>query len=116
MIADGVITIRFGPWERFFTGHARYALPVAAVRQAVSTDRPLSVPRGPRRGLLVSGHTKIGVWGIYRGPRQLVSVNRRLPGLHLLLDRSISGGEIDEVVVSVSDADRLVHAIRAVSA
>jgi hypothetical protein len=116
MIADGVITISFGPWERFFTGHARYTLPVTAVRQAVATDRPLRVPRGPRRGLTVSGHTKIGVWGIYGGPRQLVSANRRLPGLHLLLDRPSSGGEFDEVVISVSDADHLVQAIRAVGA
>ncbi|MFC4009992.1 hypothetical protein ACFOY2_22380 [Nonomuraea purpurea] len=116
IINDGSIILRFGSWERFFAGRARHTIPLAAVRQAITTDEPLRVPRGARRGLTVSGHTKIGVWGLYGGPRQLVAVNRHLPGLHLLLDRASSGGEFDEVVVSVPDADQLVEAIRAVAA
>ncbi|MET8340138.1 immune inhibitor A domain-containing protein [Streptosporangium canum] len=59
-----------------------------AVRQAVVTDQPLRIPRGARKGLTVSGHTKIGIWGIYGGPRQLVSANRNLPGpLHNRIPR-----------------------------
>ncbi|WP_020576739.1 hypothetical protein [Actinopolymorpha alba] len=114
MVADGLITIEFGPWERLFAGRARHTIPLTAVRRVAATDRPLRVPRGARRGLTVSGHTKIGVWGLYGGPRQLVSVNRNLPGLHLLLDRASSGGEFDEVVVSVSNVDHLVQVIGAV--
>ncbi|MGW4791546.1 hypothetical protein ACWEPC_03880 [Nonomuraea sp. NPDC004297] len=114
MITDGSIVIEFGPWERFFAGRARHTVPMAAVRQATVTDHPLRVPRGARKGLTVSGLTKIGVWGVMGGPRQLVSVHRDLPGVHLLLDRGSSGGEFDEVVVSAPDADRLVQAIRAV--
>ncbi|MFI6799499.1 hypothetical protein [Streptosporangium canum] len=112
MITSGLITIEFGAWERIFTGRARHTIPLSAVRQAVVTDQPLRVPHGSRRGLTVSGHTKIGVWGIYGGPRQLVSANRNLPGVHLLLDRASSGGEFDEVVLSIPDAGRFVEAIR----
>lgn len=115
-ITEGLITIEFGPWERFFAGRTQHAIPLTAVRRAVATDRPLRVPRGARRGLAVSGHTKIGVWGLVRGPRQLVAVNRNRPGLHLLLDRAGSGGEFDEVVVSVPDVDRLVKDIRGAAA
>ncbi|GAA2820976.1 hypothetical protein [Nonomuraea rubra] len=115
MITDGSITIEFGLWDRLFTGRARHAIPVAAIRQATVTEHPLRVPRGGRKGLTVSGHTKIGVWGLLGGPRQLVSVNRNLPGVHLLLDRRSSGGEFDEIVISTPDADRLVEAIRAVA-
>ncbi|NUR87267.1 MAG: hypothetical protein HOY71_24550, partial [Nonomuraea sp.] len=70
-----VISIEFGPWERLFAGRARHDIPRSAVRQATATASPLRVPRGARRGLTVSGHTKIGVWGLYGGARQLVSVN-----------------------------------------
>lgn len=115
-ITKGLITIEFGPWERFFIGRARHTIPLTAVRQAVATDQPLRVPRGTRRGLTVSGHTKIGVWGLVKGPRQLVAVNRNQPGLHLLLDRESSGVEFDEVVVSVPSADRLVKDIKGVAA
>ncbi|MEU0569388.1 hypothetical protein ABZ297_28985 [Nonomuraea sp. NPDC005983] len=111
-----MITIEFGPWERLFTGRARHTVPLTAVRQAAATGQPLRVPRGPRKGLTVSGHTKIGVWGVFGGPRQLVAVHRHLPGLHLLLDRASSGDEFDEVVVSVPDAERLAEAVRAVVA
>ncbi len=112
MITSGSITIEFGAWERIFTGRARHTIPLPAVRQAVVTDQPLRIPHGARKGLTVSGHTKIGVWGIYGGPRQLVSANRNLPGVHLLLDRASSGGEFDEVVLSIPDAARFVEAIR----
>ncbi|MFF0311360.1 hypothetical protein ACFYSC_28345 [Streptosporangium sp. NPDC004379] len=116
MITDRSITIEFGPWERLFTGRARHTIPVTAVRRASATDHPLRVPRGARKGLTVSGHTKIGTWGLFGGPRQLVSVSRRLPGVHLLLDRGSSGGEFDEVVISAPDAAHLAETIRAVAA
>ena len=111
-IANGSITIDFGPWERLLTGRARHVIPLSAVRRAAVTDTPVRVPRGARKGLTVSGYTKIGVWGLYGGTRQLVSVNRNLPGLHLELDRSKTDSDFDEVVVSVSDATRLLDAIR----
>lgn len=116
MITDGLITIEFGPWERIFTGRSQHVIPVHAVRQAVVSDQPLRIARGGRKGLTVSGYTKIGVWGLFGGPRQLVAANRAQPGVHLILDRASSGGEFDEVVVSVPDADRLVEAIRRVAA
>ncbi|GII60901.1 hypothetical protein Skr01_09860 [Sphaerisporangium krabiense] len=115
MITDGSIAIEFGPWERIFTGRSRHTIPLRAVRRAAVTDRPLRVARGARRGLTVSGHTKIGVWGLFGGPRQLVAADRHRPGVHLVLDRDGSGGEFDEVVVSVPDAARLVETIRRVA-
>ncbi|MEO3796629.1 hypothetical protein ABGB14_41075 [Nonomuraea sp. B10E15] len=116
MITDGLITIEFGRWERMFTGRSRQLIPAHAVRQAVVTHQPLRVARGARKGLAVSGHTKIGVWGLFGGPRQLVAANRDQSGAHLILDRASSGGEFDEVVLSVPDAGRLVEEIRRVAA
>lgn len=116
MIVDGLIAIEFGRWERIFTGRSRHTIPLKAVRQAVVAHEPLRIARGARRGLTVSGHTKIGVWGLAGGPRQLVAAHRNQLGAHLILDRVSSGGEFDEVVVSVPDAERLVEAIRRVVA
>ncbi|MEV5893515.1 hypothetical protein [Nonomuraea fuscirosea] len=115
MINDSLIAIEFGLWERMFAGRSRHVVPAHAVRQALVTPRPLSVARGARKGLAVSGHAKIGVWGLFGGPRQLVAATRDQPGVHLILDRARSGGEFDEIVLSVPDADRLVAAIRRVA-
>ncbi|WP_327092354.1 hypothetical protein OIE66_17415 [Nonomuraea sp. NBC_01738] len=116
MITDGLITIEFGLWERLFLGRSRHTIPLYAVRQAVVTERPLRLARGARKGLTVSGYTKIGIWGVLGGPRQLVAAYRNQPGAHLVLDRASSGGDFDEVLVSLPDPDRLVEAIRRVAA
>ncbi|MGW4410189.1 hypothetical protein ACWEJ6_39565 [Nonomuraea sp. NPDC004702] len=112
-VDEGQVTIEFGRWERLLTGHGRYACPVASVREVRVAGEPLRVPRGARKGLSVAGHVKIGVWGLFGGRRQLVSVTGATPAVHLLLDRAASGGEFDEVVVSVSGAGRAAAAIRA---
>nr|WP_258545250.1 hypothetical protein [Micromonospora provocatoris] len=59
----------------------------------------------------MSGFAKIGVWGIFGGPRQLVAARRGQPGLHLVLDRAAAGGEFDEVVVSDPAAAGLAETI-----
>ncbi|MFF4196867.1 hypothetical protein [Nonomuraea sp. NPDC001831] len=112
-VGEGMVVIEFGRWERFLTGHGRYTLPLASVREARVADDPLRVPRGARKGLSVAGHVKIGVWGLFGGRRQLVSVTGDTPAVHLLLDRAASGGEFDEVVVSVPDAGGVAAAVRA---
>ncbi|MEU5868853.1 MULTISPECIES: hypothetical protein [unclassified Nonomuraea] len=114
MVNEGLVTIVFGPWERFLTGHGRYTFPLASVREVRVAGEPLRVPRGARKGLSVAGHVKIGVWGLFGGRRQLVSVTRDTPAVHLLLDRAGAGGEFDEVVVSVPDAGRVAAAVQAV--
>ncbi|MEU8181459.1 hypothetical protein AB0B85_23195 [Micromonospora sp. NPDC049044] len=111
MVTNDVIDIRFTGWERVWVGREQFALPLTAVRQIALVDNPLRLARGARRGYVVSGFAKIGVWGLYGGPRQLVAVRRAEPGLHLVLDRAAAGGEFDEVVLSGPAAPGLVETI-----
>jgi hypothetical protein len=62
-------------------------------------------------GLLVSGVVKVGIWGLGTGIRQLVSVRRRVPGLRITLDRTVSGGRFDELLISTKDAGRVAEEI-----
>ncbi|GGQ45672.1 hypothetical protein BKA00_001844 [Actinomadura coerulea] len=105
------VAIAFSTWERIWTRRAEVSVPLAAIDRAACVDAPLRVARGGHRGLLVSGYTKIGVWGVLRGPRQLVSVRRR-PALHLTLNRGVTGDRFDEIVLSHPDAARLTQRIR----
>ncbi|MEU5988148.1 hypothetical protein ABZ806_04130 [Spirillospora sp. NPDC047418] len=112
-ITGNSVDIEFDAWERLWTRRARVAVPLAAITRAARVDAPLRAARGSRRGLAVSGFAKIGVWGLVRGPRLLVSARRARPGLRLTLDRAISGDEFDGIVLSHPDAARLADRIRA---
>src|SRR6185312_2897007 len=111
MVTNDVIDIRFTGWERVWVGREQFALPLTAVRHVALVDNPLRLARGARRGYVVSGFAKIGVWGLYGGPRQLVAARRAEPGLHLVLDRASAGGEFDQVVLSSPAAPGLVETI-----
>ncbi|PZG21275.1 hypothetical protein C1I95_07900 [Micromonospora craterilacus] len=110
-VTSDVIDIRFTGWERIWIGREQFVLRLKAVRHAAPVDNPLRLARGARRGYVVSGFAKVGVWGLYGGPRQLVTARRGEPGLHLVLDRAAAGGEFDEVVLSSPDAPALAAAI-----
>ncbi|HET8588075.1 MAG TPA: hypothetical protein VFM01_00465 [Nakamurella sp.] len=112
-IAENSVDIEFGAWERIWTGRGRVTVPLAAITRVTRVDAPLRAARGSRRGLAVAGFAKIGVWGLLRGPRLLVSARRGRPGLHLTLNRAISGDEFDGIVLSHPDASRLAGRIRA---
>ncbi|GAA2355584.1 hypothetical protein [Dactylosporangium salmoneum] len=111
-VTGDVVHIRFTGWERIWIGRERLALRLTAVRQAAQVDNPLRLARGARRGCVVSGFTKVGIWGLFGGPRQLVSARRGEPGLHLVLDRAATGGEFDEIVLSSPAAPGLAETIR----
>ncbi|MFD2762876.1 hypothetical protein [Micromonospora eburnea] len=106
------LDIRFSSGERIWLRRDQLTVPLSAVRQASCVDQPLRLARGARSGLVVSGFIKIGVWGVFARPRQLVSARRGEPGLHLLLDRSTGHVEYDEIVLSAPAAPRLVEAIQ----
>jgi len=110
-VTGDLIDVRFTGWERLWTGRERVTLPVTSVRHAAPVDSPLHLARGARRGYAVSGFVKIGIWGLFGGPRQLVAARRGEPGLHLVLDRAAAGGEFDEVVLSIPAAPAVVEAI-----
>lgn len=99
-VNDNFVDIRFTGWERLWTGRDRLAIPIAGLRHASLVAEPLRLAHGGRRGIVVSGFLKIGVWGLFGGPRQLVAARRGEPGLHIVLDRSATGGQFDEVVLS----------------
>ncbi|MEQ4304681.1 hypothetical protein ABNF97_25430 [Plantactinospora sp. B6F1] len=110
-VTDDFVDVRFIGWERLWIGRERLAIPVAGVRHASVVAEPLRLAHGARRGIVVSGFLKIGVWGLFGGPRQLVAARRGEPGLHLVLDRSAVGGEFDEIVLSDPDAPRIADAV-----
>ncbi|MEV0731930.1 hypothetical protein [Polymorphospora sp. NPDC050346] len=110
-VIGDVIDIRFTGWERLWIGRERLALRLTAVRHATPVDNPLRLARGARRGYVVSGFAKVGVWGLFGGPRQLVAAHRGEPGLHLVLDRATAGGEFDEVILSTPAAPALAETI-----
>lgn len=105
------VDIQFTGWERLWVGRQRTVIPLFAVRHAALVAEPLRLVRGGRRGVVVSGALKIGIWGLFGGPRQLVSARRGEPGLHLVLDRAAAGGEFDEVVLSDPAAPGIAAAI-----
>ncbi|MEV6927509.1 hypothetical protein AB0M46_23820 [Dactylosporangium sp. NPDC051485] len=110
-VTGRMVDIQFTGWERFWTRRERVTMPVAAVRHGSLVADPLRLARGARRGIAVSGVLKIGVWGLFGGPRQLVAAHRGEPGLHLVLDRALAGGEFDEVVLSSPAASGIADTI-----
>lgn len=110
-VTDDFVDVRFIGWERRWIGRGRLAIPVAGVRHASVVAEPLRLAHGARRGIAVSGVLKIGVWGLFGGPRQLLAARRGEPGLRIVLDRSAVGGEFDELVLSDPDAPRVADAI-----
>ncbi|SCF11750.1 hypothetical protein GA0074695_3590 [Micromonospora viridifaciens] len=105
------IDIRFTARERMWTRQQQLTVPLTAVRRVTSVAEPLRLARGARRGLTVSGIVKIGVWGLFGGPRQLVSARAGQPGLHLVVQPDAAGG-YDEIVLSDPDAPALAAAIQ----
>lgn len=105
------LRVRFSWWERLALRRAGMAVPLGAVRAVECVGEPLSLTRGGRFGVIVSGFVKIGVWGFGTGSRQLVSVRRGRPALRIRLDRAAAGGRFDELLLGVRDAERIVDAI-----
>jgi hypothetical protein len=110
-ISSEALTFDFEGMERLWLGRAALTVPLRSVRQVAYADRPLRLARGLRRGYVVSGVAKIGVWGLFSRPRQLVCAWRGVPGLHLRLDHATVDGRFDEVVFSTPDAARLTRDI-----
>ena len=105
------VTVTFGARERGWVKRSSLTVPLTAVRRVTQIDQPLRAAHGARNGLQVSGFAKIGIWGVFSGPRQLVAAYRGRPGLRIELDRAASGGEFDELVLSLDDALRLAQLI-----
>jgi hypothetical protein len=105
------LRVEFTAWERLAVRRDGLVVPLSAVRKAERVDKPLAHTRGGRIGVLISGVLKAGVWGIGTGVRQLVSVQRQVPALRVVLDRGHYGGRFDELLISTANADELVGAI-----
>lgn len=112
-IRDGMLVLRHEPWTRLLVGRARTSVPMAAIQEVRLVPAPLAEARGLRRGLVVSGFLKVGVWTGLDGVKRLICA-RRAPGVRIILHRRITG--IDELVLSVGDAERLRARIAGVSA
>ncbi|WP_239312196.1 ABC transporter ATP-binding protein [Plantactinospora mayteni] len=110
-ISSDTVAFEFEGLERLWLGRQALTVPLRSIRRVAYVERPLRLASGARRGLVVSGVAKIGVWGVFGGPRQLVYARRGLPGLHLRLDRSMVDGAFDEVVFATPDAARLAAAV-----
>ncbi|MEU9508752.1 hypothetical protein AB0D32_21035 [Micromonospora sp. NPDC048170] len=109
-LTPGQLHIRFTAGERMWTRQQHLTVPLTAVREATAVAEPLRLARGARSGLTISGFVKIGVWGVFGRPRQLVSARAGQPGLHLTVDRTATG--FDEILLSDPAAPAIVDAIR----
>ncbi|WP_326768446.1 hypothetical protein OG978_31535 [Streptomyces sp. NBC_01591] len=110
-ISDTGLTIEFSGRERTWTRRGSLTVPLAAVRRVTLVDNPLRAAHGARKGLHAAGIAKIGVWGLVVGPRQLVAAYRGRPGLRVELDRAAAGGDFDELVLSLDEAQRAARLI-----
>ncbi|RQX17152.1 hypothetical protein DDE19_12460 [Micromonospora ureilytica] len=105
--------VRFSGWERPAVWRASLVVPLAAVRRIEGIDKPLGHVRGGRMGFLISGVVKVGVWGLGTGSLQLVSVRRNVGALRITLDRKVSGGRFEELLISTKSADKVAEEIGA---
>ena len=106
------LTVQFTRWEQVGTRRATVTIPLDAILGATLEPKPLRATRGARRfGILVTGFTKIGTWGLGAGVRQLVRVSREVPAIRVTLDPTRSGLDYDELLVSTPDAAALVAAV-----
>ncbi|MFH8515373.1 hypothetical protein ACH4CE_09700 [Streptomyces gelaticus] len=110
-ITDTGLTIEFSGRERPWIRRGSLTVPLTAVRRVTVVDNPLRAAHGTRKGLHASGVAKIGTWGLITGPRQLVAAYRGRPGLRVELDRAATGGDLDELVLSLDDARQLAQLI-----
>lgn len=62
-------------------------------------------PLGARAGLLVSGFLKIGTWRSV-DTAWLVCMKRGQPTLRVVVDKELSGGGFDELLISARDVDQ----------
>ncbi|MEN3612728.1 hypothetical protein AAH979_24635 [Plantactinospora sp. ZYX-F-223] len=111
-ISGDAVAFEFTGLDRLWLGRRALTVPLRSVRRVAYVERSLRLAAGARRGLVVTGIAKIGVWGLFGGPRQLVYARRGMPGLHLRLDRSTVDGALDEVVFATPDAARLAAAVQ----
>ncbi|MGW4855761.1 hypothetical protein ACWEPZ_31535 [Streptomyces sp. NPDC004288] len=105
------LTVEFSRYEGLWLRRDALTVPLAAVLRAVPVDAPLQAAYGTRKGIEISGFTKIGVWGLVKGPRRLVVAYRNRPGLLLTLDRAVTGQEYDELVLSLDEAREVCRLI-----
>lgn len=110
-LSGTTVTVEFGTWERTLVKRSSLTVPLAAVRRVTPTGNPLREAHGARNGLQVSGFAKVGVWGVFTGPRQLVAAYRGQPGLRIELDRAASGEQFDELVLSIDNAAQIAQQI-----
>ncbi|MEU5838315.1 hypothetical protein ABZ820_32245 [Streptomyces diacarni] len=104
------LTVEFSSRESVWARRRSVTVPLAAVREVACVERPLRETRGGRMGYQ-SFFAKIGVWGVFTGTRQLVAARRGEPGVRVVLDRAAAGADVDEIVVSRSNAAGLARDI-----
>ena len=105
-LSDDCLKVSFALWEKAL-GLVRDAqIPLRCVHSVCVVPDGYSVPRGIRApGLAVPGRVKVGTW---RGRgRQLVSVRRGQPALHL---RVVEAG-FSDVIIGMDGAESLAGAL-----
>lgn len=110
-VNDDHLLVRFSWWEMLLLRRSTYEVPLDAVGEAEMHERWLPVP-GARAGLIVIGLLKIGVW---RSPTssRLVCMKRGVPTMRVTVDKALSGGRFDELLISAPDIPQTYAALRA---
>jgi hypothetical protein len=107
-LSDDSVKISFSGWEKLFGLVHDAQLPLAAISDVSVAPDGYSAPSGLRApGLAVPGRVKVGTWR-GRGRRQLISVRRGQPAIHLRL----SDVRVTDVIIGMEGAESLAAALR----
>ena len=107
ILSESQIRIELSLWEKFFGLMGNRAIPRSAVTEVALETDPLRATRGLRApGVGVPGSVKVGTWR-RKGRKMFVSIRRSSPAVRI----ETTGLDRDAFLVSVPDADDIVHAL-----
>jgi hypothetical protein len=97
------LVVEFARWERPFTLRRCVRIPLTAVREIRSQERPLAATRSARlAGIEIFGVLKVGLWQLAAGTRLLTSVRRGTTAVHITVAPGFDGS-FDEILVSAPE-------------
>ena len=107
-LSDDCLKIRFTAWEKVFGFVRDTEFPVTALDSVSVAPDGYRLPHGLRApGLAVPMRVKVGTWR-GRGGRQLVSVRKGQPALHV----QVHGSGYSDLMIGTDAADSLAGVVQ----
>ena len=106
-LSDDCLKVRFTAWEKFFGFVRDVEFPVTSLEHVLVAPDGYRLPHGLRApGLAVPRRVKVGTWRS-RGGRQLVSVRKGQPALHV----RVRDSGYSDLMIGTDAADSLAGAV-----